>query len=266
MSETLDKLLTKVENAVSDLPTLPYVVERVLEISSDPDSSMRDLESVVASDPALSARILRAANSGLYAIPQHITSITQVAAILGFRIIRSLCLSIPILSTLGHNWGPIDPKLFRRHSIAVGVAARFISRKKRIYDTETAFTAGLLHDIGKIILSKTLPDRYKASLDMIASGVECRKAESSCMGQSHDMVGASILLRWNLPLELVTAIEQHHTPIANSLSEIIFEADTISKSFGYVNCSFESCSGVSGKYDDLREIIRRAVEDEFSIL
>lgn len=246
-------ILGALRREVADLPALSDVVERVLSVTSSPDSSVRDLEAVVASDPALSARILRAANSGLYAIPQRTTSLAHACAILGFRIIRSLSLSISIMETLSTGKSEFSPLHFRKHSLAVGAAARSLAIHYSAFDPETAFTAGLLHDIGKLLLSRVAAARYDEVIRKIGAGVGFLLAEREVLGVDHAEVGGMMLSHWRIPDELAHAVLTHHDPDIGGLGELIARADGMALSLGYLSTPKQKYSLLKAD-GELREI------------
>ncbi len=148
----LQKALTKFK----DLPTLPDVVARVMQIVSNPLTTADDLNQVISLDQALTFKVLRLANSAYYGFPKEITTITQAVTILGFNTIRNLALSVSVHKMLfaDKEKSIFSYREFWKHGVAVGVCSRLLARRVGYKSEENAFTAGLLHDIGKSLLDK----------------------------------------------------------------------------------------------------------------
>jgi putative nucleotidyltransferase with HDIG domain len=232
-----NRLLDRIEKESADLPALPLVVEEVLRVSSDPEASAGDLERIVSSDVALSGRVLRAANSGLYNVPQRVSSLRNAVTILGFRIVRSLALSTAVFDIMGNDWGVLDPHLFRRHSLATAAAARVLAHRNRVGDPDDAFSAGLLHDIGKVLLARVLRREYAGVLDDVFSLARFHEVERARFGTDHAEVGAVVLKRWNLPARIAEGIRDHHLPELRGLAGILARADAAAVEAGYLSAA-----------------------------
>ncbi|MGH7441701.1 MAG: HDOD domain-containing protein, partial [bacterium] len=139
-----------------DLPTLPDVVARVMQIVSNPLTTAEDLNQVISLDPALTFKVLRLANSAFYGFPKEITTITHAVTILGFNTIRNLALSVSVHKMLfdGHDQGLFNYRDFWKHCVAVGVCSRMLAGRIGYKNEDNAFTAGLLHDMGKSLLER----------------------------------------------------------------------------------------------------------------
>jgi putative nucleotidyltransferase with HDIG domain len=198
-----------------DLPTLPDVVARVMQIVSNPLTTAEDLNQVISLDQALTFKVLRLANSAYYGFPREITHITQAVTILGFNTIRNLALSVSVHRMLfaDRDKGLFNYRDFWKHCVAVGVCARILCRRLGYKSEENAFTAGLLHDIGKSLLERLdhagLLSAIEASRER---GQALWRMEQERLGVDHAAIGAHLAEIWNLPAELRLAIERQHSP------------------------------------------------------
>lgn len=208
--ECVARILAQVE----DIPTLPVTVAAVLRIIDDPDCSVRDLGEVITSDPSLAARVLRLANSAYYGFPRAIAAVPQAITLLGFATLRNVALSTAVFDLLRPtNGNTLDLEALWRHSIGVAAAAKLVARCARYTPLEKAFTAGLLHDIGKLLIARYLSGSVGEIVGLIASeGITIGDAEQRVLGVAHPAFGAWLAARWAFPPSLVDAIAFHHHP------------------------------------------------------
>lgn len=202
---------------VEKLPTLSGVSMRIIEVANNPKSAADDLSRIIMADQSLAAKVLRMVNSAYYGIRNKVGSVKQAIVILGFNTIKSLALSTAIMdkfSTTG-SIGNFSRSEFWKHSLAVGTTNKIIS--KRIVKTrdleENYFMAGLLHDIGKVILDQYYNDDFIKVLNhQEMTGLSFYKAEMEVLGLTHAEIGGMLASHWQLPEELIAAIRFHHTP------------------------------------------------------
>jgi putative nucleotidyltransferase with HDIG domain len=207
----LQKALTKFK----DLPTLPDVVARVMQIVSNPLTTAEDLNQVISMDQALTFKVLRLANSAYYGFPKEITNITQSVTILGFNTIRNLALSVSVHKMLfaDREKGLFSYREFWKHGVAVGVCARILARRVGYKSEENAFTAGLLHDIGKSLLDKVDHEGFMQAIEKSReSSRPLWDTERELFGLDHAALGGRLAEIWNLPQELRHAISMQHEP------------------------------------------------------
>ncbi len=211
MKLTLEQIVRR----VGDLPALPQVVAEVLRITEDPDTTVKDLNEAISRDQALAAKVLRLANSAYYGFPRRIGTIVEAVIILGFNTIRNLVLAASVHGILSRElpgYQLARGELWR-HSIACAMAARTLARRARFPQPDQAFVAGLLHDIGKLVLGVYVGEAYTAILEKVhKEGLSFVQAEEEVLGFTHAAVGARVADKWNLPSYLVEAIELHHEP------------------------------------------------------
>lgn len=212
-----DKYKAIVEG-LGQVPTLPAIVARALEILNQANASADQAARLIGQDLALSAKVLRLANSAFYGIPRTISSVDQAIVILGFQTVRSLVMSASVMKILGKGGkGSLDRKGVWRHSVATALAARLLSRKlgRRLgLDTEALFMAGLLHKIGVMILDSAVQSEYEAVLKNAGSegAPSLPEIERTLLGTDHAAIGGMLCEKWGLPDELRSPIAHHITP------------------------------------------------------
>lgn len=222
--------------AIDSLPTLPIVALRLGEIVHSKTASVQHVAEVLRSDPATSAKLLRLVNSPYFGIPGGVSDVARAIPFVGFNTLYQLVLSISVLETL-----KIDPaRALWTHALAVATAARELAVEVRFNDPGACFTAGLLHDMGKIALAKLDPDNLAAAFaTMRASGMSLHDAERKHGLIPHDRVGSRLARLWRFPANLATPIEMHHTihrvevrerlvPHLRTITEIVAAADHLS--------------------------------------
>ncbi len=210
--------LKRITQTIINLPTLPTIVAKMVELIDDPKSSARSLSRLVRTDQVLTARILRLANSVYYGFPNPISSINLAIVVLGFDTIKNLGLSVAVISRFTRASKEdelLDYTRFWEHSVGVAVASRMLARLHGFRAMESeAFVAGLVHDIGKVILSQFQTARYSQALRlMIQENISLAQAEEKVFDVTHAEVGGWLAERWNLPESLVEAIKRHHIPL-----------------------------------------------------
>jgi len=200
---------------IKTIPSLPTSVTKVLEICNNPQTSPADLNHIISLDPVLVGRVLKLINSAYYGMGQPVTSLARAIIMLGINTVKNLALSTAIMGQFSsRKKSPgLDMEGFWRHSLCVGVSAKLLARKRGIDTklTEEYFTAGLLHDIGKIPLNAVLSKKYMLT---VSSADRERKslyqAEESILGLNHCTTGAMISDAWKLEGAVGDAIIHHH--------------------------------------------------------
>ena len=212
-----DKYKAIVEG-LGQVPTLPAIVARALEILNQPNASAEQAAKLIGQDLALSAKVLRLANSAFYGIPRTISSVDQAIVILGFQTVRSLVMSASVMKILGRGGrGSVDRRGVWRHSVATALAARLLSRKlgrKLGLDTEALFMAGLLHKIGVMILDSAVQSEYEIALRAATAedALPLPLIERETLGTDHAALAGMLCEKWGLPDELRTPIANHIFP------------------------------------------------------
>ncbi|MCD6166955.1 HD family phosphohydrolase [candidate division KSB1 bacterium] len=209
------KNLLAVVNRIQNLPTLPEVVEKVLALVDDPETSTANLAKIISNDQALMSKVLKVVNSAYYGLPRKISTLTQATVILGFNTIKNLVLTASVFSTFGSDG---VQKRFSRadfwaHSLGCATGCKILSKRIRFGLPEEAFVAGLIHDMGKVVIDQFLPQDFGAILDLVDSEkIRIIDAEKKVLGVDHTQIGQWLAEKWNLPPHLVAAIAYHHAP------------------------------------------------------
>ncbi|ODS33003.1 MAG: signal transduction protein [Candidatus Scalindua rubra] len=201
---------------IETIPTLPIVAVRVIEITSAPKSSANDLMDVISPDISLTTKILKIANSPFYGLTREISSLQHAVTVLGFTEIRNLVISTVAFESfkdISKN-GKFDIKKFWRHSFGCALAAKIIATDLKNASNEL-FVAGLIHDIGKLVIYVALPMEFLKLME-IMSPIKLKfiafEADKKAFGMTHDEVGMRLLKRWMFPKSLMTAVGFHHRP------------------------------------------------------
>ncbi|HVV83438.1 MAG TPA: HDOD domain-containing protein [Kofleriaceae bacterium] len=218
---TIEDDATRLTRLLDSLPTLPIVALRLGELVHSRRSSVQQVAEVLRGDPSLSAKLLRLVNSAYFGIPGGVTDVGRAIPFIGFNTIYQLVLSVSVLETLKAPSGArFDPKGLWLHSLAVASAARVIGEEIRHPDPGSLFTAGLLHDMGKIALAKVSPEEFIRATTMIRDeGLASVDAEHRVGLPGHDKVGSDLARRWRLPAALSVPIESHHVVVKPELRE-----------------------------------------------
>jgi len=218
--------------AVDSLPSAPEIAQRMLVAINREDVSLRALAVLIERDQSLAARLLRLANSALFAVRTKVTGISQAVTLLGFVRVRDLVLGLSV-------WGALEGasasgrryrKQMWQHTSLVAAAAKLLAERVQL-DGSQAFTAGLLHDVGKLVLGMRLGDTYWALLDDAAEMGGAAVAEQQAFGCTHGMVGGWLLQLWGMPPALVDPVALHNEPLdpqfGIDLSAVVAMADRL---------------------------------------
>jgi putative nucleotidyltransferase with HDIG domain len=190
------------------LPTIPTIVAKLLGMFESPRVSLAEMATFIAKDPVLAARVLRVVNSPIYGFPGRISSVTQALLLLGLNVARGVLLSVSVVEIMRVSiiglW---------EHSVGCGIVAGIIAKKKGLKEWEQASVAGLLHDLGKVLLNLRFPQEYQQALANAASGgMFIADAERETFGVTHAEVGAWVGKKWNFPPVLTEQMAYHHKP------------------------------------------------------
>ncbi len=214
-----------------ELPPLPQVVLDLQAALAKEDVSLDDVAETVSHDQALAAKTLRIANCSFYGVPNRVVSIRQAIGILGLRSVSTLVLAaavsdrFPRIACAGFDLG-----CYWRHSVAVALCSREIARRVRL-DTDAAFTAGLLHDLGRLVMASQMPQQLEHVYELRSErDVPMLEAEREGLGPDHTQLGAEVALRWRFGSEIVNAMRLHHEPAAApsaTIVDVVHVADNV---------------------------------------
>ncbi|MEO7720203.1 MAG: HDOD domain-containing protein [Capsulimonas sp.] len=219
---------------VKDLPSLPDVAVKVARTIDHPNAGAIDVARVLSRDQGLTARVLRLANSVFYGATRRISTVSDAIVLLGMRTVRNLAMASSVEEVLGREVPGYSMRRgdLWRHSCACANAAQSLAATIHYPVPEEAFVAGLLHDVGKVLLSVHMQAEFTHVLKLTEDeDISFMVAEQRTLGFDHAEVGACVLERWNLPNPLVQAVRYHHAPMAqpefSKLTALVHVADAI---------------------------------------
>jgi len=200
---------------LGDLPPLPQVATRVIRITADSNTSSEELQNLVRTDQALSAQVLRIANSAMFGRVREVTTLTQAILTLGFSTARSVVLASCVKNLFNRGPAGVQERTLWKHALVTGITGSAFSRALKLPVIEEAFLAGLLHDIGKSVLALKFPDGYAALLRRVQNqeGDDGLTQELDTFGFDHAMVGEALLTSWNLADSVQAVVRWHHDPL-----------------------------------------------------
>ncbi len=206
-------IVAKIISTMGELPASPAIVSTVMGLTSNLDTDVAQLGKVLSADQALSAKVLKLSNSSFYGRPKGVGTLKEAILILGFYTLRSLVVASSTHSLFKKkNESYVEQRLWE-HSLATAMASRIISRKIRHPQIEEAFIVGLMHDLGKLILSQKLSEQYELVCRQVESeSLTFMEVETEQLGFGHVEVGRLLFERWNFPSMLTSAISNHHDP------------------------------------------------------
>lgn len=209
MADRLQKLIGRIEA----LPTLPAIIARINELIEDPRASAGDINEVISRDLALSSKLLKLVNSAFYGFPRRISSITHAVVILGFSAVRDITLSAFVFDAFDARKLPFGRRNFWIHSLGTAVAADVLAIRRGATPGEEAFVAGLLHDVGKVVMHQHMPEDFARVMERLAAaGGTFLEAERAVLDTDHAEIGGLLAEHWKLPERLVLALRCHHRP------------------------------------------------------
>ncbi len=235
---------------IGGLPSLPEIAIQLQQIVNDPTTSAIDAANLINRDIGLTSRVLRLANSAFYGIPRTITTVQNAVVILGLKVINTLVLSVSIVQMFPSDKGQqaFDRRKFWQHCLSCGVLAKLLSlriRKFGMLDPEECFCAGLLHDLGRVVMDQYLHEEFCQVLKICSEQkISMVQAELQVFGFDHTDVGEWLTEKWDLPQEIRIPIFAHHdpekTPFAKEISQLVAAADDFCYQLGFVVPGFET--------------------------
>jgi putative nucleotidyltransferase with HDIG domain len=223
---------------IPDLPTLPNIVLKVNNLLKDQDSSIKELGKTIETDQAMVTKILRLVNSTFYGFRSKIRNIPHAIIILGFNNVRNALVSVSIIKSFSEKKGfeGFEIKDFWKHSIAVAVISKYLSEESKLDSPDDCFVAGLLHDIGKVVLSQYFTELFGLVWKSIqVDGLSFYEAEKELLPANHVQIGAYLAKKWQFPTSLIESITYHHDikKTASNLDQmvIVHTANTIMNNY-----------------------------------
>lgn len=233
MSNIDPKILRHKVESINTLPTVPGVLRRLSVIIEKPRITLVEISAFISNDPALTTKVLKMVNSAIYGFPGRIASVSHATMLLGLNVIKGLLLGVSVFELMQKTMNGLY-----EHSLACAIASRVIAQKKGMKEPEEISVAGLLHDIGKVILMLEFQKEYEAAMsEAQAKGISIFDAEKIQFNATHANVGSWLAEKWRFPRNLIEVIEYHHRP---SLSKnapletaIVHLADILVRARGY---------------------------------
>jgi putative nucleotidyltransferase with HDIG domain len=228
--------------AVDELPPLPRVLDRVLQLLEDSNSSSAQIAAMIEKDAVLAGNVLRCVNSAYYGLQATVTSIRHAVSMLGFATIRNQALAFSLRRMIGSTRTP-PPRLYSRyseHSLACAMLAHDLAQRVEADNAEAAFACGLFHDIGKLLILSTFPELLGTIVERYEPGEgDYQAAEMEVLNLTHSQVSRMVLEKWKLPQYMQEAVEHHHDPAGSpkpdrgpSLAAIVHAADLYVNAYG----------------------------------
>jgi len=239
MTVQLDAVIEQVEQ----LPSMPSTSVRIIQIATDPQASIDDILEVIQFDQSLTGQVLRLCNSAYFGLARKIGSLKEALAYLGAMPLLQLIMGVhcnAVLQQAQPGYGLMSGMLWA-HSSAVALAAERLGRHAKVERAAVLFTAGLLHDIGKIVLGSFLSDAYQQVMDLLStSPITFHEAEKQVLGYTHAEMGELIASKWQLPEEICLPARYHHEPgeytagdpAIQEIIEVIHLADSLALTMG----------------------------------
>jgi putative nucleotidyltransferase with HDIG domain len=222
--------------SLDKVPPIAGIVLDLLRSLDDENLDAAHLAMKIGHDPVLSARVLKVVNSPFYGVAGKVASLQEAVMVLGFSSVRRLALAVSLKGSFpARGQGAADPRRLWRHSFCVALNAQALAPLCRV-DPEAAFSAGLLHDIGRIALLSIDPHGFAAVLEARPWYKDFEAAETAVLGFTHAEFGACLLERWRLPGNLVRAVAFHHRPDTaptGPLTDLTNLADNLAHAIAY---------------------------------
>ena len=228
-------LKKKLFRGLSGLLPMPHVVAKAQSMMVDPNSNLDELASIIETDPEITLRILKLANSAYYGLKSNVYSVRQACVMLGLSIIGEIIMAASTSSLFSRSLEAyrMTPKGLWQHSLAVAIGARKIAKVVRPALANEAFLSGLFHDVGKFILDDQIFSRNDSFKKFLGDDQSSHyKVEKQILGFDHSEIASELCRRWKFPLQVASAVRHHHSApqdLDNELTLILYTADNLSK-------------------------------------
>ena len=260
----MDKTIELV-NAVKDIQAMPSVIVKVLNVMKKPTVSMKELGDIVIYDQSLTIKILALVNSAYYGFSQQISSINIALSLLGMVKVKNIIVAVamkPMMSAAG------DKELWK-HSIRVAAGCEYLAKLTKIMDTDEAFIAGFVHDVGKMVLTMNNPKMYDKVVEVTNAGHNILEVEKKYFDSDHIKTGSLLAKRWQLPILLANTITYHHAPSLSSIPipcNLVCFIDKIVQTNLNVNAiDKDFCNTLGIDFEDLEDL-REAIMQKSEVM
>lgn len=264
-------LRNRILRSISDLPPMPQTVFKGREIMANPSSSFKELAKVLETDQAIAAKVLKLANSAYYGLSGKVASIQHASVVLGHKTLGEILTIAGASGLLGDvlKGYKLEGGDLWRHSLAVAFGSKIIANKQNPALADDAFAAGLIHDIGKLILDQYIFERKEVFEEFMADGQQSfLAAEKQILGFDHSEIASEVCKSWNVPQTLTIAIRYHHDPSrsqGNELAYMVHMADAIAMMTGLglgIDGMSYQVDDKAGEFLDLPEENIRSIMNE----
>jgi putative nucleotidyltransferase with HDIG domain len=269
-------LVDRILQSIKELPPFPAVIQRALQLIDDPRASAQNVVDVIQYDQSITVNVLKVCNSAYFGLRRNIQSLREALVIIGFNQLMEIILSQES-SRLFKGYELEYGELWK-HSVACALLTRLVAKRLNQEEKPAHFTAGLLHDIGKMILSRFVKD-YPKKIERLVEekNLSFWEAEKEALGIDHTELGGKITEQWNFPNSIVLAVRYHHTPFLtpeeHDVVQLIYLCDLIAMmigtSGGTDGLSHHACEEVMEQYGLKEEDIERLnvqLDDRFQLV
>ena len=205
---SIERLRRKVEN-INNLPTIPEKIKQISEIIGKPNISLNEISAFISNDPALTTKILKMINSAVYGFPGRISLVSHATVLLGLNVVKGLLIGVSVSEFMEEAMSGLW-----NHSLACALTARILAQKKKIPEPEEVYAAGLLHDIGKVVLIQSYRKEYEMIMNRAGDrGTTVVEEEKGYFPVNHGIIGGWLAEKWHFPTRLSEMIKNHHDPM-----------------------------------------------------
>jgi HD-like signal output (HDOD) protein len=214
---TIEELISRIPSSLGAYGPVVEEIERAVE---SPESNLLTVGEAIEKDPDLTARLLKLGNSSFYGFSSRLSTVTEAVSLIGLQQVQDLLLASSIVERFaGVEDKFVSMESFWRHSLACGIGARLLAVEKRLPKADKFFVAGLLHDVGRLVLFSRAPQSARQIFDVYQrEHLLLREAEVKVLGYDHQQIGDALLRHWKYPGNLVQAVGYHHQPMVSSVA------------------------------------------------
>lgn len=255
--------LQKKVQSIKNLPTLPVIAMQINQLLTDFESPLDQMVALLEKDQSLVTKILRLVNSSFYGFKSRVKSVRHAVTLMGYNTIRNAVVTVSVIEALNLKTKNSDFNIdqFWRHSIRTAVMCRYIAEKSYIVDPDEAFTGGLLHDIGKVVLAVYFTDELSIIIEESSNhGCSFYCAEEKLNYCPHTIVGSLLAQHWMLPDPLVNAIQYHHSTVDRSEKNVLIGVVDAGNRLVHMMESHSGYSLISGPNSTLNEGMRNIMD------
>lgn len=206
---------SEIEQAIEEMPTISPIVNKLGEMAQNIETSPTEIVKIIMIDPVLTGKVIELVNSAFYGLTERVHSLPQAILLLGVNTVKNMAMCTAVLDKilLKSKKLPLNPEIFWQHCLGTAVACKMLAKLHEVpqNEQEMYFLAGLLHDVGKVVYMKAVPDAYRAALEESRTlGVSLYFSELSHFGCAHTHVGGLLARKWQLDPLLLEVVENHH--------------------------------------------------------